>query len=162
MTPPLGKVRPYGIHKLVNSLKLGKACELDISNECLKYLPRPLVYLTHLFNHCLCLSHIPKPWKEAKVITLVKPSKNPEFPQNLRTICLLPTTGKLFEKVILKILQRHIEERGLLNAGQFGFHAHQSMILRCMRLTDRITLNFYNSMSTAAVFVDIEDSFDST
>jgi hypothetical protein len=129
MTPPLGKVRAYGIHKLVNSLKLGKACELDISNECLGHLPRPLVHLTHLFNHCLCLSHIPKPWREAKVITLLKPSKNPKFPQNLCMFCLLSTTGKLFEKIILKILQRYIEERGLHNAGQFGFCAQHNMIL---------------------------------
>jgi hypothetical protein len=32
----------------------------------------------------------------------------------------LSPTGKLFEKVFLKIVQRHTEERGLLNASQFG------------------------------------------
>jgi hypothetical protein len=50
---PLGKVRPCDMHNLANSLKLKKACGLsDIPNECLKHLPRkPLVYLTHLFNH---------------------------------------------------------------------------------------------------------------
>jgi hypothetical protein len=31
-----------------------------------------------------------------------------------------------------------------------------------MRLTDRITLNFNNNMSTAAVFWDIEKAFDTT
>jgi hypothetical protein len=31
----------------------------------------------------------------------------------------LSTTGRLFEKVILKIVLRHIDERGLLNARQF-------------------------------------------
>jgi hypothetical protein len=40
-----------------------------------------------------------------------KPSKEPKFPQNLRPISLLSTTGKLFEKVIIKILQKNIEER---------------------------------------------------
>jgi hypothetical protein len=53
---------------------------------------------------------------KAKVITLPKAGKDPKFPQNLRPISLLSTTDKLFEKVILKILQTHIEERGLLNA----------------------------------------------
>jgi hypothetical protein len=60
---PLGTVRPCDIQKLVKSLKLRKACGLDgIPNECLRHLPRrPLVYLTHLFNHCLRLSHFQKP-----------------------------------------------------------------------------------------------------
>jgi hypothetical protein len=58
--------------------------------------------LTHLFNHCLRLSYFPKPWKEAKVITLPKPGKDPKLPQNLRPISLLSTTGKLFEKSTTK------------------------------------------------------------
>jgi hypothetical protein len=96
------------------------------------------------------------PWKKAKVITLPKPGKDPKFPQNLRPISLLSKTGKLFEKVILKTAQKHIEERCLLNAGQFGFRAHHSTTLQCMRLMDHATLNFNNKMSTAAVFLDIE------
>jgi hypothetical protein len=60
---------------------------------------------------------------EAKFITLPKPGKDPKFPQNLHLISLMSTAGKLFEKVILNIVQRHIEDRGLLIAKQFGFHA---------------------------------------
>jgi hypothetical protein len=120
------------------------------------------VHLTNLFNHCIRLSHFPNPWKEAKVITLPKPGKDPKFPQNLRPISLLSTTGQLFENVILKILQKHIEERGLLNASQFDFRARHSTTLRCMRLTDHMTLNFNNKLSTAAVFLDIEIAFDTT
>jgi hypothetical protein len=70
--------------------------------------------------------------------------------------------GKLFEKVILKIIQRHIEEKGLLNASQFGFRARHSTTFKCMRLTDNATLNFNNNMSTAAVFLDIEKAFAKT
>jgi hypothetical protein len=69
--------------------------------------------------------------------------------------------GKVFEKVILKIVQRHIGEKGLLNAGQFEFCARHSTTLQCMRLTDHVTLNF-NNMSMAAVFLDIEKAFDTT
>jgi hypothetical protein len=87
---------------------------------------------------------------------LPKPDKDPNFPQNLCPISLLSTRGKLFEKVILKIIQRHIQERGLLNASQFGFRACHSTTLQCMRLTDHISLNFNNNMFTATVFLDIE------
>jgi hypothetical protein len=65
-------------------------------------------------------------------------------------------------KVILKTVQRHTEERGLLNASQFGFRARHSTTPHCMRLTDHITLNFNNNISTAAVFLDIGKAFDTT
>jgi hypothetical protein len=63
--------------------------------------------------------------------------------------------------VILNIVKRHIDEKDLLKAGQFGFRACHSTTLQCMRLTDHVTLNF-NNMSTAAVFLDIEKAFDTT
>jgi len=107
------RVRPCDAQKLIKSLKLKKACGIDgISNECFRHLSRrPLGHLTHLFNHCLRLSHFTSSWKEEKMwITLPKPAKDPQFPQNLRPINLLSTAGKLFEKVILRIVQRHIQK----------------------------------------------------
>jgi hypothetical protein len=66
-------------------LKLRKACGLDgIPNEYFRHLPRPMVHLTPLFNHCLQLSHFSKSWKETNVITLPKPGKKTKFPQNVR------------------------------------------------------------------------------
>jgi hypothetical protein len=111
-SPPEG-VRPCYVQKIMKALKLKKACGIDgIPNECLRHLPRrPLVHLTNLFNHCIRLSHFPVSWKEAKAITLPKPGKDLKFPQNLRPISLLSTTGKLFEKVILKVVQMHFEGR---------------------------------------------------
>jgi hypothetical protein len=68
--------------------------------------------------------------------------------------------GKLFIKVILKIIQRHFERSNLLNEYQFGFSADNSTTLQCMTLTDHVTLNFKNKMFTAAVFLDIDKAFD--
>jgi hypothetical protein len=136
---PPQRIRPCDVQKLIKSLKLRKACGIDgIPNERLRHLPkRPFVHLTHLFNHCLRLSHFLNPWKEAKVITLPKPGKDPKIPKNLRPISLLSTTGRLFEKVFLKLLQNHIEERGLLNATQFGFRARHSTTLQCIEAIGR-------------------------
>jgi hypothetical protein len=163
MTPPQ-KVRPCDLQKLINSFKLNKACGIDgVPNECHRHLPRrPLVYLAHLINHCIRLSHVPTSWKEVKAVALPKPGKDPKIPQNLRPISLLPSTGKLFEKIILQIVQKHIGERNLLDASQFVFLAYHSTTLQCMRLADHVTLNFNNKMSIAAVFLDIEKAFDTT
>jgi hypothetical protein len=100
---PPDRIRPYDQQKLVSSLKLRKACGIDgIPNEFLRQLPkRPLVHLTRLINHCLRLSHFLTPWKDAKIITLLKLCKDSKFHQNLRSINLLSTTGKPFVKVIL-------------------------------------------------------------
>jgi hypothetical protein len=96
------------------------------------------------------------------VIALPKPGKDPKLPQNLRPISLLPTMGKLFEKLIVRIIQRHFEGNNMLNPCQFGFRARHSTTLQCMRLADHVTLNFSDDMSTAAVFLDIEKAFDTT
>jgi hypothetical protein len=103
-------------------MKLRNACGIDgIPNECLRHLPRrPLVHLTHLFNHRFRVAHFPQSWKEAKIITLPKPGKDPKFPQILRPIGLLPTTVKLFENVISQSLKKHIDEIGLLNASRLA------------------------------------------
>jgi hypothetical protein len=109
---PSVKFRPCDFSKEIRSLKLGKVCGIP---------RRFLVHITHLFNHCLRLCHFPASWKEAKITSLPKPGKNPKFSQNLRPISLLSTTGKLFKKLILTVIHRHIKERNLLNASQFGF-----------------------------------------
>jgi hypothetical protein len=59
-------------------------------------------------------------------------------------------------------VKRHIDEKDLLNADQFGFRACHSTTLQCERLTAHVTINFNNNMSTAAIFLDIEKAFDTT
>jgi hypothetical protein len=83
---PLERIKPSDVQKLINTLKLREACGSDgIPNECLRQLPRrPLVHLTNLFYSLL--SHFPKSWKDATIITLPKPGKDPKFPENLRPI----------------------------------------------------------------------------
>jgi hypothetical protein len=71
----------------------------------------------------------------------------------------LSTGGKQFEKVILKIVQKHNDERGMLDVSQFGFRAHHSTTLQCVRLTDYVTINFNSNMSTTAIILDVEKTF---
>jgi hypothetical protein len=61
------RISPWDIKKLINLLKLGKACGTDsIPNKCLRYLlRRPLEHSTRFFN-CIWLSHFLSPWKKWK------------------------------------------------------------------------------------------------
>jgi hypothetical protein len=69
------------VQKIIKTLKLKETRGIDgVPNECLRHLSRrPLVRLTHLFNHCILLSHFPVSWKEAKDINLPKPGRDPNF-----------------------------------------------------------------------------------
>jgi hypothetical protein len=141
---PLGKVSPCDIHIISKLIEIEKGLwtlwhSKRISQASSK---KPLVHLKHSCKHGFRLSHFPMSWMEGKIITLPKPGMDPKFPQNLRSISVSSTTGRLFEKVILIITQRHIEERGLLNSNQFGFRARHSTTLQCIRLTDHVTLKF--------------------
>jgi hypothetical protein len=97
---------------------------------------------------------------EANMMGLPKPDEDLKFPPNLDQVCLLSTIGKLLERVILEIIQRHVEGSSLLGVVQFEFRANPSTILRCMRLSDPVTFNFNAKMSTAAVFLDINEASD--
>jgi hypothetical protein len=66
------------------------------------------LYIWYLFNHSLWFSRFSKDLKDVKTIILQKPCKDTKFSPNLRPLSMLATTGKLFEKVILKIAQNHI------------------------------------------------------
>lgn len=74
-----------------------------ISNEDLKHLPRkPLVLLTRIYNACLQHSYFPSAWKIARVAPIPKPGKDLSQPTSYRPISLLPTLGKILERIILK------------------------------------------------------------
>jgi hypothetical protein len=85
----------------------------------------------------------------------------PNCPQILSPISLLFTTEKLFEKLILRTIQRDIQNRNLLDGSQFGFQVHRSTTLK-LRLTDHVTLNFNHNNSTSAVFLNVDKAFGTT
>jgi hypothetical protein len=79
------------------------------------------VLLVHIFNAVLHTHHFPTGWKHARVISILKPGKDPAQPTSYRPISLLDTIGKVFEKILLTRILREVGKRGLLRDEQFGF-----------------------------------------
>jgi hypothetical protein len=94
------------------------------------------------------------------MISLPKPGNDPRFPQNLLPVSQLSTRANFSKKLLLNIIQRHIAGRNLLNASQFECLANHSTTLQCVRLIYHVTQNFNSKMSTAAVFLNIKNAFD--
>ena len=130
-------------------------------NRALKHLPqRAVSLLVHIFNAILLTHYLPIVWKHARVITILKPGKDPALPSSYRPISLLDTIGKLFEKILLARMLHEVSERGLTRDEQFGFRPRHSTSLQLPRLVERTKRNFGEKMLTGAVFLYVAKALD--
>jgi len=67
-----------------------------------KLPPEGLKAILHPLNAITRLEHWPKPLKQAKVIMILKPGKNPTDVASYRPISLLPVISKILEKLLLQ------------------------------------------------------------
>lgn len=160
--PHIERVRSAEVKSLFETLKIKKACGYDnITNRLVKNSPPNLIdNLVNVFNSCLRLSYFPNTWKIGKVVAIPKPNKNIALPGSYRPITLLPTFGKLFEKIILSRLKDFESENEILMKQQFGFRSHHSTTHQIYRLVEIITSRFNENISTAMTLLDIEKAFD--
>ena len=81
----------------------GKAPGPDgIPNEVLRATIREKPQLIlNLLNTCLERGHFPKQWKRQKLVLIPKgKNKDPKAPSSWRPLCMLDSTGKLYERMI--------------------------------------------------------------
>lgn len=90
-------------------------------------MPRKaFIALNHIFNACMKCAYFPTAWKNAKVIAIQKHGKDPFNPSSYRPISLLSSLGKIFERILLKRLNMHIENDVIIPNQQFGFRKAHS------------------------------------
>jgi hypothetical protein len=119
-----------------------------------------ILLLVALFNAIFRTQYIPSAWKHARVISIVKPGKDPAQPASYRPIILLDTIGMVFEKILLRRILTEVNERGLLRDEQFGFRPRHSTSLQQARLVERVTRNFGEKRLTGAVLLDVAKAVD--
>ena len=81
---------------------------------------------------------------------------------NYRPISLLPLCGKIFEKIILNNLYKHLTTHHLITKNQCGFRPGDSTTNQLIDLVDEIHQAFDStkSLEVRAVFLDISKAFD--
>jgi hypothetical protein len=118
---------PSEVLQAIRGLKIGNAPGPNgIPNRVLRHLPkRAITFLTKVFNAVLRRQYFPPARKHARVVSILKPGKDPTLPSSYRPISLLDTVGKLFEKILLARVLREAKERD----EQFGFRPRHSATL---------------------------------
>jgi len=153
---------PDEVHEATRGLKVTKAPGPNcLPNRALKHLHRRAVsLLARIFNAVLPTHHLPPTWKHARVISILKPGKDPALPSSYRPISLFDTIGKLFEKILLVRILQVVNERGLLRDEQFGFRPNHRTLLQQALPVERITRNFGENGLNGAVTLDVAKAFD--
>ena len=150
------------VKSLISGLKTKTAPGLDgISNTAVKFLPANIIdSITSIINDVLTSRIFPHKWKQARVIMIHKTGKTKTDVNNYRPISLLPTLGKLTERVILSRLYDECESLNIIPPEQFGFRALHGTELQLLRLTEEIHQSFEVKDTTVGVFLDIKRAFD--
>ena len=88
----------------------------------------PAEKLTELFHIMWKIEAIPQEIKDATIIHLFKRKGNPQVCENHRGISLLSIAGKILARVLLNLLNEHLERSGLLPESQCGFRKNRGTI----------------------------------
>jgi hypothetical protein len=144
---------PDEVQDVIKDLKVSKVPGPNgIPKRALKRLPQRVVsLLAQTFNALLLTHHFPTMLKHARVISILKPWKDPALSSFYRPVSLLDTIGKIFEKILLVRILHELSERGLLRDEQFRFIPRHSTSVQLARLVERITRNFGEKRLTGAV-----------
>ena len=115
--------------------------------------------IKHMYNQSITEGLFPDSWKRAIIMPLKKEG-NSEDVNNLRPISLLPTPGKLLEKLIHTRTMKYLENQHILVDEQGGFQPNHSTILTTSYLTDYIFSAMNNNQITHTVFIDFKKAVD--
>lgn len=156
---------PFSLQELENALSKAK----DNKAAGLDNLPVELYKnfddvnkraLLKIFNACWLEGIFPKTWKIAKLIVIRKAGdRDWSDPAAYRPISLLPTIGKIFERMIVNRLNNFMSDYSCMSDHQFGFREARGTVDAIERVKS-ITINSTKKY-VAVILVDIKGAFDS-
>jgi hypothetical protein len=149
------------LNKVINKLKLKKACGIDaIPNEILKH-KNIHPYLILFFQACLESGITPSVWKQALIKPIPKSSsKDPLVPLNYRGISLISCISKTYSSIINNRIMQFCDDHNLLVDEQNGFRKDRSCDDHIFSLTSIVENRLNEDKNTFCAFIDLEKAFD--
>ncbi|KAI4830607.1 hypothetical protein KUCAC02_002226 [Chaenocephalus aceratus] len=115
--------------------------------------------LTSLFNLSLSTNAIPKVWKSAYVLPLLKGGEATIL-NNYRPISKLSVLAKVLERLVSEQVKEFLCINDILSKHHSGFRKKHSTITATMKVVNDITSILDNKQSCAALFIDLSKAFD--
>ena len=149
------------IGKIIHNLNPDKAHGHDnISIRTLK-ICHSSIYgpLERIFKEALSTGLFPSNWKKGNIVPIHKKGDK-QILKNYRPVSLLPTYGKIFERLIFNELFNFLLENILISPNQSGFKPGGSCINQLLSITHEIYNSFDDGLEVRNVFFDISKAFD--
>lgn len=146
----------------------GKAPGPDgVPNEALKVAVRthPAMF-QGVYERCMKDGVFPKPWKMARLVLLKKGDKPADQPSSYRPLCMLDTTGKLFERILCNRIEEALASKGTgLAENQYGFRKGRSTIDAINRVMAEVSDagkgTIYERQLCVLITLDVANAFNS-
>ena len=145
------------IKKLVNAKATGVH---NIPNKILKDSCQTIApFLSDIFNLSISTNTFPNDLKIGKVSPAHKSGDRDDL-NNYRPISVLPTTARVFERLLYNQMYTYLADNKLLGQQQFGFRSIHSTALALGKSINQWLMNVNSGELTSVVFLDIKKAFD--
>ena len=133
----------------------------NIHYTFLKHLgPIARTHLLNSYNRCWNTNSYPGAWFHAHIIPIPEQNKDHTSLQNYRPISLTSCIHKTFERIIKQRLLHFTTARNIIAPIHSGFIPNRSTTDNLIRLTSDIRHAFLHRQTTAALFLDIKNAYD--
>lgn len=147
---------PFSMSELENAVRRMKqsASGMDgVSYSMMKHFSEnSMKVMLAFYNRIWMEGILPQSWKEALIIPIKKPGKDPSSPTNYRPIALTSHLCKVMERMITDRMTYHLEKRNWFSPYQSGFRWGRGTMDSIVSLEDEIRKAFVNKESVIAVF----------
>ena len=150
------------VKEAINELSQNAAAGPDgipaiLLKKCRDQIAEPLEII---FKKSLKTGEIPKIWKMAHVIPLLKPGSHRSSPASYRPVSLTSHLIKTFERIVKRNLQNHLEVYNKISKNQHGFRSRRSCISQLLQHHDMILKGLEEGGNVDSVYLDFSKAFD--
>eukprot|EP00745_Piridium_sociabile_P008087 TRINITY_DN15399_c0_g1_i2.p2 TRINITY_DN15399_c0_g1~~TRINITY_DN15399_c0_g1_i2.p2 ORF type:complete len:332 (-),score=66.49 TRINITY_DN15399_c0_g1_i2:1966-2961(-) len=162
-TPSVEAFTEEEILTVINSLPSRKSPGADgVTYDTVKHQKKRLCpVIRAIANICLTNRRVPADWKHGIITLIPKKNGDPTVVDDWRPISLLPTSYKLFMKLILNRQMRWIVDTNRLSKRQKGAMPRNGLQEHVFCLRANIADFLHTSASMYTAFFDIKDAFGS-
>jgi hypothetical protein len=149
------------IKEIIRNLKVKNSYGYDeISTKILKASAPYIVYpLSRIGNRILSAGIFPNRLKFSEIKPVYKKGNRTNF-ANYRSISLLLSFSKIFEKLIYKRLDKYIRNNNILTKERYGFIVNSSTEIATHYLLNTVVSTLNNKLYVGGLFCDLQKAFD--